>query len=129
MTSNVFRPFLTYLLGRGFLLNFFFGIIELRYWNFFRYSVILKIRYWTFSIFNSIERYYWYFRYSRNTENTKKYYNFWKNFQNFWKIFLKNGTLEFSFRKDFTPLCQATAPPSTLLRHNLIMKHEVQPHQ
>ena len=49
-------------LGRGFLLNFFFGIIELRYWNIFRYSVILKIRYWTFSIFNSIERYYWYFR-------------------------------------------------------------------
>jgi hypothetical protein len=30
-------------LGRGFLLNFFSGNIELRYWNFFRYSVILKI--------------------------------------------------------------------------------------
>ena len=37
--------------------------------------------------------------------------------------------LKISFRKDFTPLCHATAPPSTLLRHNLIMKHEVQPHQ
>jgi hypothetical protein len=35
----------TYILGRGFLLNFFFGTIEVRYWNFFRYSIVLKIRY------------------------------------------------------------------------------------
>ena len=42
-------------LGRGFLLSFFFGIIEHRYWKFFRYSVILKIRYSMFSVFNSIE--------------------------------------------------------------------------
>ena len=34
-----------YTLGRGFLLIFFFGIIELWYLNIFRYSVILKIQY------------------------------------------------------------------------------------
>ena len=48
--------------------NFFFGIIELQYWNFVRYSIVLKFRYWTFSIFNTIElRYFniqWYWNFS-----------------------------------------------------------------
>ena len=71
-----------YTLGRGFLLNFFFGIIELWYLNIFRYSVILKIQYWIFSIFNSIDRYYWCFRYSWNTLNSSMYYIFCKNSPN-----------------------------------------------
>ena len=41
--------------GRGFLLKIFFGIVELRYRNFFRYLAILKILILGFLIFNSIK--------------------------------------------------------------------------
>ena len=76
-------------LGWGEILNFFFGIIELRYWNFFWYSIVLKFRYWTFSIFNTIERHSSYFRESRNTKNTEKAWKSNKNPENFLKKIYK----------------------------------------
>ena len=70
-------------IGWGEILNVIFGIIEVRDWIFFRYSIVLKIQYWNFSVEHfcysillnfGIFQYSRYFGNAENISNTVQYY-------------------------------------------------------